>query len=203
MIKRISVVSLVVGIQIALTGCATIMTREYPSLRLNDSVDVTRCYPATVTDLMYVLMGCTFLLAGQGTSDTPGTAAALVMLPGGIIDLPVSLVTATVFLPVDIMRLPAARRKATIETERRSRIFEMTVGVQTTNAPALLLLDTSDRHFDGTPASTKPWATFSLIPSQNTVKATSGTPFGVPNGPEKYKLESVYYDKVWVERLKQ
>jgi hypothetical protein len=86
------------------------------------------------------------------------------------------------------------------EREGQSRTFEMKIGVATTNARTIVLLDTSDQHFDGTPESTHPWAIFRYVPSGETVKVRPGEPFGCPGSAERYKLNGVYYDKVWLER---
>ena len=199
--KRILNVLLVAAC-IGSSGCGTVLMRDYPSCR-SSQPEQFLLYPATHYDWIIITQGGGIYAYGDCDNGVGPVVGWLVVVPLHLIDLPISLVTDTVLLPVDLVRLPAERRRQAVEDERRSRTFEMTAGVQSTNLPALLLLDTSDRHFDGTPASTKPWATFRLMPSGSTVKATPGVPFGGPDSSQRYQLESVYYDKVWVERLKE
>jgi uncharacterized protein YceK len=173
---------------IFLTGCGTIATRVGGGGR-------DASYPATKADAYVISTGGGIYAAGDCNNGLGPVMGWLVIVPLHIVDLPVSLVTDTICLPFDA-------RRAIRERERQSRTFEMRIGVATTNAPTMMLLDTSDQHFDGTPLSTRPWAIFLSIPSGETVTVIYGESFSCPGTTERYELKLVYYDRVSLEREK-
>lgn len=176
-------------------GCGTIAGRQYPSLRPEPS---TSYYPATAIDAYLVAMGTAGLFSSpsdRSGGHIPSPVLGIVMIPFGVVDLPISLVTDTILLPLDLARVPE-------EKARQSRMFDMAFGVQTTNAPGLILLDTSGRHGPNPPEA-PPWATFREVSSGRTVKVTWPEPFGCADSPERYRLYCVSSDGVRVERLKQ
>jgi uncharacterized protein YceK len=182
------------------SGCGTVVGRQYPSLRPKETDSF---YPATKCDLSFVVLGGKVIAWGNhGSSDVPPRSLGFVIVPLSLVDLPISLTTDTILLPLDLARWPAARRREEIEKERRSRVFEMAIGVQTTNAPGQILLDTSSRH-DPNPPESPPWATFRNASSGTILKVTWPESFGFPDSPDWYRLERVFYDRVWVEKLKQ
>lgn len=174
-------------------GCGTIAGRQYPSLRAESS---SPYYPATRIDGYIIMMGTAGLTINDSrTGEIPSRAHGLVMIPLGILDLPISLVTDTVLFPLDLARWP-------MEKERLSRVFDMAIGVQTTNVPGLILLDTSGRHGPN-PSELPPWATFRNVSSGRIVKVVWPEAFGCADRPDKYRLDCVFCDGVRVEKLKQ
>ena len=178
-----------------MTGCGTIGGRQYPSLRPNPA---TSYYPATAYDADLVILGNAGLFSKPSDRDgghIPSPALGALMILSGFFDLPISLVTDTILFPLDLVRVPK-------EKDRQSRMFDMPLGVQTTNAPSMILLDTSGRHiFDQSESA--PWATFKEVSSGRIFKVTWPETFGCADSPEIYKLNCVSYDGVRVERLKQ
>ena len=77
---------------VILSGCGTINAR----MPL-DSTSRTRFYPATCFDGQ--MIGAPFIPDNYDTSGFPKLAGCLLM---GVIDLPISLVTDTICIPVDI-----------------------------------------------------------------------------------------------------
>ena len=178
-----------------LTGCGTIGGRQYPSLR---AYPATSYYPATAFDADLVILGKAGLFSSPSDRDgghIPSPAIGILAIIAGALDLPISLVTDTILLPLDLARVPKER-------DRQSRMFDMTLGVQTTNAPGMILLDTSGRHIYEE-SEAPPWATFREVSSGRIMKVTWPEPFGCADSPEIYILNCVSYDGVRVERLKR
>jgi uncharacterized protein YceK len=192
--KQIVQISLIIITIVTMPGCATIMSREYPSLRLTPGAALPPCYPATVTDLYFIFAGFSFLLSGEGTSDTPSSAVSLLMIPGGVLDLPLSLVSDTILFPLDFKRRPPKKDW--------SQVFSMAIGTATTNAPGLILLDTSARHSPN-PPKMAPWAIFRDESSGQSIKVTGREPFGCADSPDRYTMECFYRDKVEAGKVKQ
>ena len=176
-------------------GCGTIVGRQYPSLRAEPD---TSYYPATWFDASLVVNGAAGFSSrpsDRAGGHIPHPAEGLIMVLTGILDLPVSLVTDTVLLPLDSVRVPA-------EKERLSRVFDMAIGTQTAKAPGMILLDTSCLHGPNPPESA-PWATFLESSSGRVVKVTWPEPFVCGDSPDRYRLYCVSRDGVSVERLKR
>jgi uncharacterized protein YceK len=191
--RTIQAVAAMAGLA-GLSGCATIAGRQFPSLRAEPSS--TSYYPATVIDGYVLAMGTAGLTStDHDNGEIPSRVLGLVMIPLGVIDLPISLVTDTLLLPFDLARAPAER-------DRRSRTFDMAIGVQTTNALGLVLVDTSQRG-DPNPPVSPPWAAFRDLASGRVIKVTWPSTFGCADNPDTYRLECVFHDGVRVERMKR
>jgi len=76
-------------------GCSTVIVRDYPSCR---SEGFTSVYPATAFDGFCIITG------GGNLEGKVSPAGYLLLSPFWLLDLPVSLVTDTVFLPSDLYR---------------------------------------------------------------------------------------------------
>ena len=181
-------------------GCGTIAGRHYPSLR---SEPPTSYYPATAVDAYFVVMGTASLFSSPSDRDgghIPPPAWGVMMIPFGILDLPISLITDTILLPLDLVRVPAER-------DRQSRTFRMDIGVKTTNAPALILLDTSVTRWYKShhKESMEPlWATFRCVASGEIIKVNHGDkPFGCVGTAETYEVVLFGENYVEMEKLKK
>ena len=175
---------------LSLTGCGTLVTRVGGGGRAD-------YYPATIADVSIISSGGGIYAYGDCNNGFGPVVGWLVVVPLHLIDLPISIVIDTICLPYDAIR---AQR----ENERKSRTFQMQVGVATTNAPALLLLETSVTRWErsGFREPLNPlWATFQCLSSGEIVKAQYNTPFSYECGEEKYKV--VYFDKDYVHIEKQ
>ena len=78
---------------LCLSGCGTVLMREYPSLR----ADEFPYYPATCYDVSNIAEGGAFYT-------TDRVIGWLVIVPIHVIDLPISLVTDTLLFPADYIR---------------------------------------------------------------------------------------------------
>lgn len=91
---------LVVSIM-ALTGCGTLMSRQYPSCRPDPNYPY---YSATTWDVFTITTGGGLFVCPIGGGHLPSYVPVmgwLVIVPLHVMDLPISLVTDTIFLPSD------------------------------------------------------------------------------------------------------
>jgi uncharacterized protein YceK len=104
--KKIFIAMTVISLGLS-AGCATIETRDYPSLRIDlNKAPNCRCYPATLTDIGYIYIGSISLIYGADITDLPPRPQAAAIVPLRLIDLPFSIVTDTILLPSDLIRGP-------------------------------------------------------------------------------------------------
>ncbi|MHB8131659.1 MAG: YceK/YidQ family lipoprotein [Mobilitalea sp.] len=80
------------------TSCATTTTRILPNVKGFYQLNRQYYYPATNTDMMYMI-GAPFIAYDGRPSMIP---IAIALILGSLIDLPISLTTDTILLPVDI-----------------------------------------------------------------------------------------------------
>jgi uncharacterized protein YceK len=159
-VAKMLVVTLLLGV---LSGCATVMVRDFPSCRPQRA---TSLYPATSVDATCIVTG-----GGNLEGDT-SLLGYIVLSPFWILDLPVSLVTDTILLPNDL-------RWKKIYEEEASREFTLRPSVSSTNAIGIILVSTSSRA-----DSVK----FRLVPSGKTVTVKEGESLLCPETMSVYKL---------------
>ena len=85
-----------------LSGCATVIVRDYPSCKANGPTSV---YPATVFD------GCCIVTGGGNLEGKIHPAGYLLLSPFWLLDLPLSLVADTVLFPCDLYRSSKKQQK--------------------------------------------------------------------------------------------
>ena len=79
------------------SGCATAMVRSGSERKPSP------LYPATISDVAYAILPFVDLnMSGSSTETDP---IRYLLLPGALIDLPISLCTDTLLLPYDILML--------------------------------------------------------------------------------------------------
>ena len=168
------------------SGCAMygvrLSGREYPA---DSGMHDTRLYPATMYDARLIAFPVTGYLDvnAQAYSPTPhsryggrvdgrdcclGMAVMTTVPVVGLIDLPFSLVTDTVMLPLDIAGRGRVRGQAPAPAQR-DREFILTIGQANTNVPNTILVSGS-----GYP---NPQATFRILPAGETVTVKPGEEF--------------------------
>jgi len=128
MMKRIAVLLL----PLFLTGCGTLMVRDFPSGRSHG------LYPATGCDVMMATTGGGMWQTGD-CDNAPVWARVVgwtVVAPLHVVDIPISVLADTIYLPADI-------RWSRIDEEARSREFRMNVAQISTNAPSIVLVSVS------------------------------------------------------------
>ena len=201
LLMRLIVIGFAVSAALMCSGCGTFVGRQYPSLRPEKSLFYP--YSATQADFYGIIVGgMTTVLGNEGRSEIPPRWMGFVMVPFSLLDLPISLTTDTVLLPLDLARRSAAARCEEIEKERASRTFYMTIGVETANAPGIILVDVSCMHHDRSQDVTQSWAEFRCVSTGCTFKVKEGELFGCADSPERYKLVSSYYYPTSVEKQK-
>jgi uncharacterized protein YceK len=172
-----------------LTGCSTMVAR-------GSNPKPESYYPATELDILAIGQGGGYWVKGDG-GNTSSSMWGIVAVPMLIVDIPISLVSDTLWLPFDANRFYN-------EKGREANIFVMATGVETTDAPDVILLDTSDLQHDKGAAESKdlPWATFRCVSSGQEVKVKVHGSFNCPGSVNRYTLLGLSREKVWVEKEK-
>jgi len=171
------------------SGCATynvrLSGREYVP-ESHSRMYPERVYPATVEDARWISFLLLAPLAVAVSSDEPGSCwMALCAFPiglVGIIDMPFSLVSDTIMLPLDLMGKGRVREQAAPAGQERE--FILNVGQTNTNVPNTILVSSS-----GYPQCQ---ASFRLPSGDDPVVVEIGETFRSGGPPRTYRL--VYAD---------
>ena len=99
--KRLFTLAAIVGC-LFLNGCGTILMRDYPSCRPTPD-DIFSYYPATHYDGIIITEGGGIYSYGDCNNGLGPVLGWTVVVPIHIIDLPISLVTDTVLLLLDMI----------------------------------------------------------------------------------------------------
>lgn len=112
-----------------MSGCGTIIMRPKGAQNMG-------CYPAITYDLYNITSGGGIYAYGDCNNGLGPVAGWCLVVPLHIIDLPLSFVTDTIFLPFDIRRVHR-------EADEHSREFTLNQSSANTKVPDLLLVATS------------------------------------------------------------
>ena len=156
-----------------LAGCGTMMVRDFPSGR-SDGL-----YPATGVDYMMATTGGGIWQTGD-CGNAPGWAKTLgwaLVAPLHVVDMPVSAIIDTLYLPADI-------RWDRADKEARSREFRLNVAQISTNCPGVLLVSVATYPENR--------ARFRLLESDEVVDVKIGEVLRCPNPPGVFTLLNGY-----------